>query len=85
MTEPAGDAARPADSSGQDDPEDHAALLVVRLFLRVGNGVMARMTTVDDVATGQETTMTTADSDALRRRVNAWLAGTVERLGRTRQ
>lgn len=85
MNEPANDAGRPASSPGQDGPEDHAALLVVRLFFKFGNGVIARLTTVDDVTTGQETTMATADMDALRQRVNAWLTGTVERLERNDQ
>jgi hypothetical protein len=66
-----------------DSPEDHAALLVVRLFVRRRNGVMGRLTTVDDVTIGRETTVTLGDTEALRHRVNTWLTKTAERLRRT--
>jgi hypothetical protein len=66
-----------------DSPEDHAALLVVRLFVRRRNGVMGRVTTVDDVTVGRETTETVADTEAVRHRVNTWLTKTAERLRRT--
>jgi hypothetical protein len=66
--------------SAEPDPEDHSALLVVRIFARLGGGVAARLTTVDDIVAGQQTTLTTSDTDDIRRRMNDWLARTVDRL-----
>ena len=57
-----------------------AALLTVRLWRTLSGEVVARIMSVETLDAGDESVETSADIDAVRRHVDAWLVGTVARL-----